>query len=54
MSKVSRTAGMSTFSRYLTLWVLICMVIGVAIGYYFPAVPNFLGQFEFYLSLIHI
>ena len=48
MSKVSRTAGMSTFSRYLTLWVLICMVIGVAIGYYFPAVPNFLGQFEFY------
>lgn len=48
MSHTSRKGAMSAFSRYLTLWVLICMVVGVAIGYYFPMVPNFLGQFEFY------
>lgn len=39
---------MSVFSRYLTFWVLLCMGIGVAIGHFLPAVPEFLGQFEFY------
>lgn len=48
MSNASRKGAMSGFSRYLTVWVIICMVIGVAIGYFLPGVPNFLGQFEFY------
>ena len=34
------------FEKYLTLFVLICMAIGVAIGYYIPSVPSFLNQFE--------
>lgn len=34
-------AGISFFQRYLTLWVLLCMVVGVAIGYALPAVPAF-------------
>ena len=34
------------FEKYLTLFVLICMVIGVAIGFFIPSVPNFLSRFE--------
>jgi arsenite transporter len=34
------------FEKYLTLFVLACMVIGVLIGYTFPALPDFLNRFE--------
>ncbi|MDX9692161.1 MAG: ACR3 family arsenite efflux transporter [Acholeplasmataceae bacterium] len=34
------------FEKYLTLFVLLCMVIGVALGYLLPVVPDFLNQFE--------
>lgn len=40
--------GISFFDRNLTLWVFICMILGVSIGKFFPWVPEFLGQFEFY------
>ncbi len=36
----------SVFEKYLTFFVLICMGIGVFIGYYLSFIPNFLGQFE--------
>ncbi|KAA9300528.1 MULTISPECIES: ACR3 family arsenite efflux transporter [Aerococcus] len=48
MSKTKAQRPMSFFSQYLTFWVLICMVIGIIIGYGFPTVPEFLRQFEFY------
>jgi ACR3 family arsenite transporter len=35
------------FEKYLTLWVVLCMVVGVLIGRFLPAIPNFLGQFEY-------
>lgn len=35
------------FQKYLTLWVALCMVIGVMIGQLLPAVPDFLGRFEY-------
>lgn len=38
---------MGFFERYLTLWVAICIVVGVAIGQFFPGVPEFLSQFEY-------
>lgn len=38
--------GISFFQRYLTLWVLLCMVVGVAIGYALPAVPAFLDALQ--------
>lgn len=38
--------GISFFQRYLTLWVLLCMVVGVAIGYALPAVPTFLDTLQ--------
>lgn len=39
--------GISFFERYLTVWVVLCMVVGVAIGQYLPQIPEFLGRFEF-------
>ncbi|MGX7107875.1 ACR3 family arsenite efflux transporter [Facklamia miroungae] len=39
---------MKSFEKNLTLWVLVCMVIGVLIGKFIPQIPTFLGQFEFY------
>ena len=40
-------SGISIFQKYLTLWVIICMVIGILIGQFLPQVPNFLNQFEY-------
>lgn len=49
MSKQQEPTGsMGFFERYLTLWVAICMVVGVLIGKFIPAIPLFLGQFEYY------
>lgn len=39
--------GISFFEKYLTLWVALCMVLGVAIGRFLPGIPAFLGQFEY-------
>ncbi|MCU7378950.1 ACR3 family arsenite efflux transporter [Clostridiales Family XIII bacterium ASD5510] len=35
------------FDRYLTVWVILCMVVGVLIGKYLPVIPNVLGRFEY-------
>jgi len=35
------------FEKYLTLWVVLCMVVGVLIGEYLPVIPNFLGKFVY-------
>ena len=35
------------FQKYLTVWVAICMVIGVLIGQFLPSVPTFFNQFEY-------
>jgi arsenite transporter len=39
--------GLSFFSRYLSLWVFLCIVLGVAIGHFLPGIPSFLNQFEY-------
>lgn len=35
------------FERYLTLWVVLCMVAGVLIGQFLPGIPAFLSRFEY-------
>ena len=35
------------FDKYLTVWVVLCMVAGVLIGKFLPAVPALLGRFEY-------
>lgn len=47
MKEKLKEPGISIFQRYLTLWVLLCMVLGVLIGKYLPSVPTFLNQFEY-------
>lgn len=39
--------NISAFQRYLTVWVILCMVIGVLIGKCLPIIPKFLNQFEY-------
>jgi ACR3 family arsenite transporter len=39
--------GIGFFAKYLSLWVALCIALGVAIGYFLPGVPAFLGQFEY-------
>ena len=40
-------ARISFFAKYLSIWVALCIGAGVAIGYFLPGVPAFLGQFEY-------
>jgi len=40
-------SGIGFFARYLSLWVALCIALGVAIGYFLPAVPAFLGRLEY-------
>ena len=42
-----KNQGIGFFEKYLTLWVIICMAVGVLIGKYLPVVPEFLGKFEY-------
>ncbi|PHR18300.1 MAG: arsenical-resistance protein [Hoeflea sp.] len=37
---------MSTFERYLTLWVALCIIAGIALGYVFPAFFQMIGSAE--------
>ncbi len=37
---------MSKFERYLTLWVLLCIVAGVSLGHFFPIVFQTIGAAE--------
>ena len=37
---------MSTFERYLTLWVAACIVVGIALGHLFPGVFQAIGSAE--------
>ena len=37
-------SGISIFQKYLTVWVILCMIVGVLIGKFFPAIPAFLNK----------
>jgi len=45
-AKVAAGAPMSVFERYLTVWVFLCIVIGIALGQFFPAPFQALGRME--------
>ncbi len=44
--KKSAGVSMSVFERYLTLWVFICIVLGIALGQFFPNVFQAIGALE--------
>ena len=39
-------AAMGVFERYLTVWVFLCIVVGIALGQLFPPVFQAIGQME--------
>jgi ACR3 family arsenite transporter len=42
-----KQSGIGFFEKYLTVWVILCMVAGVLIGQFLPGVPAFLSRFEY-------
>ena len=43
----NKKESISFFQKYLTLWVFICMIIGVLISKFLPIIPNTLNKFEY-------
>jgi ACR3 family arsenite transporter len=45
-----QTRGMSVFERYLTLWVLLCIVAGIVLGKLAPGAATFLDGLAIYVD----
>jgi ACR3 family arsenite transporter len=45
-AKLAANAPMSVFERYLTVWVFLCIVAGIALGQFLPAPFQALGRME--------
>lgn len=39
--------GISFFEKYLTIWVSLCIIIGVGIGQFIPSIPDMLSKWEY-------
>jgi arsenite transporter len=46
-NKREQGGGLGFFERYLTLWVALCIIAGVALGQLAPAVPDGLARLEY-------
>jgi len=44
---VNNREDISFFQKYLTFWIIICMVIGILIGKYISIIPEVLNKFEY-------
>ncbi len=47
-NKENSGKGLGVFERYLTLWVALCIVVGILVGQFLPMIPNTLNNFEYY------
>ena len=47
-NKESSGKGLGVFERYLTLWVALCIVVGILVGQFLPIIPNTLNKFEYF------
>ncbi|MGM9732944.1 MAG: arsenic resistance protein, partial [Prevotella sp.] len=45
---MENNSGLGFFEKYLTLWVTACIIIGIAIGKWLPAIPSALVELEYY------
>ena len=43
---MEKKQGIGFFERYLTLWVALCIIAGIAVGQWLPAIPQTLSKFE--------
>lgn len=39
--------GIGFFERYLTVWVTLCIIAGIAVGQWLPVIPDTLGKWEY-------
>lgn len=46
-SSTPKNTGIKTFEKYLSVWVFLCIVIGILIGKFLPIVPEILKKFEY-------
>jgi len=46
-TKVLTRKKISFFDKYLSVWVILCIVAGVAVGKFLPAIPDTLSKFEY-------
>lgn len=44
---MEKKQGIVFFEKYLTIWVALCIIIGIAVGQWLPAIPQTLSQFEY-------
>ena len=44
---MEKKQGIGFFERYLTLWVTLCIIAGIAVGQWLPAIPQTLSKFEY-------
>lgn len=44
---MEKKQGIGFFERYLSVWVASCIVVGIAVGQYLPAIPETLSKFEY-------
>jgi ACR3 family arsenite transporter len=44
---MSKLQGISFFDRYLSVWVALCIIAGIALGKLLPVVPETLGKWEY-------
>lgn len=47
MIKEEKNTGINFFQRFLTVWVFLCMIVGVLLGHFAPALPALLNKFEY-------
>jgi arsenite transporter len=45
--EVSSAQALGVFGRYLTVWVAVAIVVGVAVGEWLPGVPDTLARYEY-------
>lgn len=45
-TETKQDTGISFFEKYLTLWVALCMAVGILIGKFLPGIPAVLGKLE--------
>lgn len=45
---MNKNNGLGLFEKYLTLWVIVCIIIGVVIGKWIPVIPSVLEKLEYH------
>ena len=44
---MEKKQGIAFFEKYLTVWVALCIIFGIAVGQWLPAIPQTLSHFEY-------